>query len=884
MRKVLKTEQEILSRIPSPFGSLPVHLVYKSPLYHKSQVYRAQCEIYIKQFSKVERLDKSINLLQVHLDRKSYQAVVSSEADVSVAHTGYVRDSVSDVHQNLEDVGGEVKDDVIFHKSHNHMIKSDDFTMKGYLERPVQIAALSISLDSDVDLAFNIWDLFLADPVVRAKLRNFAFLRTDLKVRLAISGTPFHYGRLLVAYEPFPTMNPYLSSFGPTFRQERLRYLSQAPGAKTMDVRENTPLEMSIPYVSPLPVGRLYNDSTLVMASGDNYDDFTGLGTLYVSTLNQIKGVTATATNVFLYIYVYAENIMLHGATGSVGQIVSESDERERGPMHKIASGALKISQVLEQIPMINPIAKASSIGLSALKNISALFGWSYPTLVSKPERYRPEPFQNGAQIIGVDTGKRITLDPKQELHVDPRICAVEEDELTIASITGREGYLDTFTWSPGDLSLTDIIWQSAVTPRANKSFTGATEYIVPTPLSFASMPFKYWRGKIKFRFEIVASNFHRGKIMFVYEPNIRQFGLISTALNVNKQYAKVIDIQETQSVEFEIDWNFPRPFCKNLPLSAIGSTVGTQYADTASFAECANGIIFVTPFTEIQSPDGSGISINVFVSGAEVIFNRFTDEFMPVEGNPVSESDDSDITRDFSTMGINSNLSDIDDISAHYFGEAPLSFRALLKRFTVSTELIALSSVPGSYNSTWLIGPVYPTAPVSTSFAVTVPNTAGETGKALYFYLKHAFLAMRGGMRRRVFFQRGNHSVDDTNVYASLQPDSTSTSAYALGSVVSAGFANMDGTVAYVTKTNGGVEFELPCYTNNLFLWAVNDDPWDASLSVMDPNGSRGYNVFCNYSGTTDNCKVIEHFATGEDFTFMRWLGSYPITIGTPI
>jgi hypothetical protein len=499
------------------------------------------------------------------------------------------------------------------------------------------------------------------------------------------------------------------------------------------------------------------------------------------------------------------------------------------------------------------------------------------------PERMRPDPFQNGAQTIGVDTGKRITLDPKQELHVDPRICAVEEDELTISSIAAREGLLDTFTWAPGDISLTDIIWKVAVTPRANVRF-GTTEYIVPTPLSFASMPFKYWRGKIKYRFEIVASNFHRGKIMFVYEPNIRQFGLISAALNVNKQYCKVIDIQETQSVEFEVDWNFPRPYCKNLPLTAISSTVGTQYVDTASFYECTNGILFVTPFTEIQSPDGSAIEINVFVSGADVVFNRLTDEFIPDMVNPISESNESDICRDFSTKGINENLSSIDDISSHYFGETPLSFRALLKRFNTSTEKIYGPTTNAAYTAAEIVGPVYPTEPVASSTYVTVPNAAGETGKALYFYLKHAFLAMRGGMRRRVFVQRGDGQTDDTYVFVSLAQDSATTDPYTIQGIELAGYANMDGTVSYASKTNAGIEFEVPCYTNNLFLWAVNDDPWDSTLSVMDPNGTRNYRVIYNTCGSADNYRVVEHFATGEDFTFIRWLGAYPIKIGTPI
>jgi hypothetical protein len=779
----------------------------------------------------------------------------------------------------MEDASGEQKDYVAFHTSDNHPITGDDLQMKGFLERPVQIAALSISLDSDVDLAFNIWNLFLEDPVVRSKLRNYAFLRTDMKVRIAVSGTPFHYGRLLVSYQPFPTMNPYLSSFGPTFRQERLRYLSQAPGAKTMDVRENTPIEMHIPYVSPLPVGRLYNDSNLVMAASDPFDDFTGLGTLYISTLNQIKAVATTATNVFIYIYAMADSPVIHGSTGSVTQITAESDERINGPVYSMASGALKISKVLEQVPIISTFAKASSIGLSALKSMASLFGWSYPTLVGTPVRMRPDPFQNGAQTTGIDTGKRITLDPLQELHVDPRICAVDEDELVIASIASREGLFDQFEWAPSDTSLSDVIWQSVVTPRANKSFTNVNEYIVPTPLSFAATPFRYWRGKIKYRFEIVASNFHRGKLMFAYEPNVRQFSLITAALNVNKQYVKVIDIQETQSVEFEVDWNFPRSYCKNIPNSTIGNTVGSQYTDSAEFAECANGIIFVTPFTQIQSPDGSAIQINVFVSGAQMVFNRLTDEYLPSGVNPIAESDH-DSVREFSTMGMNKNLSEVDDISSHFFGETPVSFRALLKRFT--TSVFKETENGAGYNENWsLRGPVYPITQVESTYNFTARN--------LYFYLRRAFLGMRGGMRRRIWF-RSEQSNFDCAAMISLLHVSDSYSDYTLSSVTGSAesrtctYANEDGTVIFVRITNAGIEFELPCYTNNLFLWSINSDPWNSTLSVMDPAGTKEYIVNIVPQGIHEFFDVTEHFAAAEDFTLFRWISANPQIIGTPI
>jgi len=826
----------------------------------------------------------SIKVLKRHIGRLKHGIHLETESDeVSLQRGGVISSEVIEHHENVEDVSGELVDHVQITQDISHPMTDNALSMSGFMERPVQVAAATIALNSDIDFTYNIWNLFLANPTIRAKLRNFAFLRCNLNVKITVSGTPFHYGKLLVSYQPFPSVNQNLTIFA-TRRAARLRYLSQAYGARTIDVRENKPFELEVPYVSPLPIGRLYNDATVALSAASNFDDFSGLGTLYISTLNQVKAVNATATNIFMYVYVYASDVYLAGTTGTVNTITTESDEREIGPVEKLSSSLLPISQALEKVPSIGIFAKASSMALGALSKVSALFGWSYPTLIGSPVRMRPDPWQNGAHTIGVDTGKRITLDPKQELSVDPRIVGVDEDELAISSICKNESLLDTFTWLPGSVPLNSIVWSAAVTPRASvvDLIPATPQYIatVPTALGFAATPFEYWRGKIIYRFEIVASNFHRGKLMFFYEPNIRQNSLINAALNMNKQHVRIVDIQETQVVEFCVDWNFPRPWCRNVDDPGVTTTIGSQFQNTPGKFETCNGVICVTPFTALQSPDGSSIQVNVYVHSPDMAFNRMTSVNMPVSFVPYTQSDEKWISnKDSTCMDIAPPIMSTVGLSENYFGEKPVSFRSLLKRFqqgNIFKVAASASCTLRAYNCS-----AFP-PPTITSTVNNAGTIGNLSGSRLYSYIRNAYLGQRGGVRYRVRYTRATAAQGDFRVVVRLQPDSFTQAPvnHTSGGTDAQALIDMDGCVMYLTTVNGGIEFEVPFYSNNSFLWACNPDPYFATgLSVLNTKGLR--NFLCYLEGF-ESAEVTANtsFAMGEDFTFFRWLGAGPVRL----
>jgi len=148
-----------------------------------------------------------------------------------------------------------------------------------------------------------------------------------------------------------------------------------------------------------------------------------------------VESVSTTPSQVYVQVYAWMTDVEVAGTTGTwlqvtteSGEIYTESDERETGPIEKFASSAKKVSMALTMVPEIGVLATASSIFFSGLESISALFGWSRPVHMDEPIYSKSLPFMNGAMTIGSETTQKICLDPKQELTVDPRVVGVDSD------------------------------------------------------------------------------------------------------------------------------------------------------------------------------------------------------------------------------------------------------------------------------------------------------------------------------------------------------------------------------------------------------------------------------------------------------------------------
>lgn len=834
----------------------------------------------LKLLSRQRSLQITLTVTERHLLRRQERLFTESEVEVKSTPPSNV-----DTLQNVTSIHGD--DEKTVNEDVNQVVPIGQATalpLDAFFRRPVFIHSGGIPLSTDIELALPIWNNYTLIPAVRAKLRNYAYFRGTMCVRVQFSGMPFHYGRLLVSYQPYPERNMTLQAheaafaIDPTWRPLYVNYLSQSREATTIDIKSNRSVVIRCPFISTKPMHRLFNADATAISDVTPFDDLENAGSLYIVTINQIKATTATPSTPFGYIYAWIEDVELGTSTGTQIEITTESDERKVGPVEKFATKSSQFVEHFVNIPYIGKFAQASRIVLSGVAGLSSLFGWSKPSIIAKPMFVKNNGFQNGAHGIGYDTNMRLTLDPEQELDVDPRFVGIEEDEMSIAHLASIETYLTTFTWAEDSPIMTSPIWLCEITPNLSTTVTIDTvKYAQPTACSYASRPFFFWRGDMRFRVEIVCSSFHRGKLLIYYEPNIAQNVIINTDLNMNKQFIMVVDIQETQDFEFCINWNHYRAWAE-----ITGGSEETYHGTTIGVSNRyskVNGYIGIVPMTELQSPDDSNVEVNVFVSCDRLQVNQFgTTLINPDRSVVVAESETLYYTESESTIAgdevkcfeLNESNSDDTQIARDHFGERPLSLRTCLKRY-VSTYTNVAST--GAANVVTYVK----FANLHIIPDLHVYGTTTSSYPSLFDYMRPAFLGIRGGIKKRIhIITDGEFDVNcpvkvslDSRV-GTLPSETLTENTSGLPKAVPIG------TVTYMPFSNAGIEFELPFYSNNMMAFSFASDLiGTTNTEEINTSWSKTYSVEFFIKGTYTKLYLLEESAAAEDFQMFRFSGA---------
>jgi hypothetical protein len=853
-----------------PYGTLSLDVARRSPFYFANKAYARDVDKYSVLVREIRRLRSELMVIRRNIERSRLNTTIFTESDVSMnAESPQILPT-----QNLVDMGGDAED-VATSGSNSFWNPAEDtyLDMDEFVERPVKLLSQAIPAEDEFGLTLRPWNLFLADPAVRSKLKNYAFARFDLVLRISISATPFHYGKVICSYFPYDGANAVLNVMDTYPYPVFLKYSVQQQGAITIDAKSNKPLEMVIPYLSVTPMGRLWNNSASVLTSVDDFEDFD-LGRVEITVLNKLQTTQLDGSLPYIHIYAYAKNFHVAGSTGTLTDITTESDERKVGPVERMASSTLPMVKAMTSVPSIAPLAVASHMAVSGFRDMAAFFGWSYPVQAGYAQRVKMEPFANGANTIGMDTGKRITCDPLQELTIDPSFANVSHDELAIADICKREGLLSQVRWSSVDQALDGVIFQCAVSPRVGETFGDG--WIMPTPLAFAATPFRYWRGSMTFRIEIVCNAFQRGKLLIGFEPNVPQYSLMAGGLSLNKQQVRILDIQECQNMEFVVEWNSNKAYSRNVNDNQISLTIGPGGTQMTRYS---TGVFYIVPFTELQTQTGFDVGVNVYVRSDSMTFNRFSPRYLPDDppmdyapARPALEDEKLDITSESYTVASDPVMTEklteetlgIENINLQHFGETHVSFRSLLKRFWQNVSYIMVA--PSSETSLCTFN-IFPT---------NLNGFPAQFDRNLYKFLRYAFVGQRGGFRKRLLYK--NSGTGDKFLTVSLTDESTSYGAvgFAASTNPTPPFSQ-HGSVAFCPQTNSGIEFEVPFYSSNLFAWSFRADPFDpAGVSNYDNEATRQY---VTYVTTTAASPVTfsELQATGEDFTFVRWAGAWP-------
>jgi hypothetical protein len=831
------------------------------------------------------KISKKIKYL---LTKKSDLEATLARMDAIIARTHRIitegsKEGTIDVsmeqHQNVLDVVGEDTKEFNAGITIKGLTVSHELLLDDFFSRPVIIDSFEVKVGDDIDVAINPWNKYMLEPSVRAKLRNYAYFKGDPRLMVEVSGTPYHYGKGIVSYQAHEQSNRNIDSydtnigFDPTLRNLYLTYLSQAPGTCIIDYNGNRPVKMDIPFIHPQPFMRLYNNTNAVVSGASALDDFETAGTLFIKSINPVSAATASPTAIYFQVYMWFENVVIGPPTATQIEILTEGrDERVTGPLERLSTSMAAVANALTTVPSIGPLAMASSYVFKGIAGISSWFGWSRPQVMDDPKFVKNRPYCSTSQTIGSDTVEKISFDPKQEVSIDPRVCGSDKDEMSIAYVAAVESYLTTFTWDETDTPFVDVLWKTHVTPQLNNYIeVGLNTFVQPTACSFAVLPFRYWRGKMKIRLEFAKSKFHRGKVGVMFEPNCTQGFLIGAGITLNKDYIKIIDMEETGDVEFCVEYAQPR-----LWLDRVTSQLANEYhGPNFSYDKfgSSNGLIFIFPFTQLQSPDGSAIFVNVYVSMVELQVQQLESTELPTWRQVLTEGDSGVAPEtDLTCLEMNTKSLNNDQASILCFGEQPMSFRACLKRYQNRRNSVTALDA-SAYNSLTTLLELYPNpSPGFGGAAVTsVP--------IMWDYLRYAYLGMKGGMRKRIRqVVIGQPTNSQYPVFVDLGASVDVTASDGLSAKVTSGIGNIGvrGSATFIPSTNGGIEVEFPFYNPNLFLLSFSDT-LDGVLTNGQMNLFFPRNVTVRTMANTVSTNTIfqEDMAVAEDFTMMRFNGA---------
>lgn len=783
--------------------------------------------------------------------------------------------------------------------SAHRTVDTDDADLNNFFSRPIKIASINWTVGSTFGTTLNPWQLYFENLRVINRISNFNVLRSKLCVRIMINGNGFHYGRALASYRPLHTYDGMVPWRYGLVNQDIIA-ASQRMHV-WIDPTKSQGGTLCLPFV-------YYKNAMNVPEQ-----DWREMGELDIASITDLRHANGGTDSVTLSVFAWAEDVSLSIPTVSepgalapqsfLEEHANETDLASKGPISGPAAAVAKVAGSLAKIPMISKMALATEMAATATGSVARLFGMSRPVDSGPIQSYKPTYVGNMANSNVLDTSTKLTFDVKQELTIDPVATGLgPSDEMAINSIASRESYLTQFAWSTSDVP-ERLLWNCYVTPSLFDTVTPAAnqEYHY-TPVGYVSRPFENWRGTLKYRFQVVASSFHKGRIKVVYDP------YFNSTTEYNTQSTHIIDLANERDFTVEIGWGQEYSYLDHADNGSQGPPFDTSLLSGARHGE-VNGVIAVYVVNDLTTPSSelSDVSILVSVSAGDdfEVCNPNSDsistvEFWPPPSPPrdaggrwepqadLSSGDEDLTTQETKPMatpidhlhGVDVTCSD--DAQKIYFGDPVTSLRQIMKRYgsTRSYVNIAVAGEEGfritmrlpnfpfyrGYDPNGIDLVTTPVDPTEYNFMRTTP----------LHYFTPLFLCRRGGIRVKYMYTSPTSGSKMMAVTRVAEPGTSSFSSGVVRTINAesaskASAAAFNNTVtdcwsgAHVTHVdqNPVLEVELPFQSNLRFAPA-------RKKSVMEVGSPFSHNHTVRYpcgdvAGAT---QLLQFVSVGEDFS----------------
>lgn len=764
-----------------------------------------------------------------------------------------------------------------------YLIADQSTELGQFLSRPVKIDTKTWSTTDTIDDNDTIYPFkaYFNNVNIKYKLHNWAFLRCNLHVRFVFNASPFYYGTYMYAWQPLAgtAYSPYIANSTDEESHVPLSQLSKV----LITPQTSQSADLDIPFIYP---------TDFVSATDEDY--LQQMGTLHGRPLALLQSANGETGSLTISIYAWATDVILYGATHALA--MQDGDEYDMdGPVSKPATAIANIANNLSMMPVIGPFATATSIGASAVAKIAKLFGYTNVPVVDDQHAVQPRAFPF---LSTVDTGfplDKLSLDCKNELSIDGNVCGTETcDELVISHLVRKESFLTSFTWTNSE-SEDDLLWTSQVTPQLYAADGDTLFSLNMTPMCWLGTMFKFWRGDIIFRFKMNCSAFHKGRLRFTFDPLGNASASADTQMTC---FTKIVDIEPTTDVEIRVPyqqyraWLATYRYAKQMTQSNIpyGSGVGNNHVTGFT-----NGTISCRVQTALTSPlAAASVDVLVFVRGAENLEFAMPDAELYKDVSIGAALQDGNLSDDSETTietEIGHGPRPADQLYLTYMGEQVASLRTVLHRMCTITTIKA--TVAATYQT--LLTTQFFRTPAKLGFHTSgFTNVTGLVDDQSTFkfnwcqphwlgIISAPFLANRGSVNWSVVTNGGStvghplkvtrHMGLTTAVITNLSSDGTNTLSGNAKFNYSNFLADGNGAGLTHTRTNTGLNFQVPFYSANKFA----PNSFGASLTSSGNNNITEDGFSITLEGGNGGAIGTVNFeflaGAGPDYTLVHFL-----------
>jgi hypothetical protein len=844
-----------------------------------------------RKYAQTRKLKRKVALLNSIIDKYQSEALPSQSATMNVSMADDT--AKAEITTFADESAGWNTTVPTAPDSTFNLANNSDSDLGNFLCRPINVATYQWDVDSPLFETLNPWTAYLTNPFIRDKIANFELLRMNLHMKVLISGTPFHYGRALVSYNP-------LSGFDQVTIE---RGLGGALDADLVGASQKPHifLNPTLNAGGVLEIPYFYKENYIPLTQGGITD---GLGEVVFRSFGNLRH-TDVGNPVTINVYLWATDVTLTMPTSrdlpalpSQSGVMNSGDEYGQGIISKPASAIAKAAGMLKSIPLIRPYARATEIVATGVGDVARLFGYSRPAVITDPNIMKPVPLGNVANVDAADTVYKLTLDSKNEVTVDPRVTGLEgRDEMSVVDYVKRESYLATFNWT-SDAGPGDMLWNCRVAPdlfrRVSYTTPSLREELHMTPACHMAQMFKYWQGSIKFRFQIVKSAYHKGRMLVRYDPRA-----LGATVDYNTNYSRVIDIADAEDFEITIGWGQHKPWLECEPIdSSINFSPGNRLSEL--FMRAANGVIELDVINELVSPNASSdISVNVYVSMCDdarfaqpdgekikdlTYFRHPQEETLQSQSGIVEQTGVDEPLAATQLETIASEAVPEDQTMNVFFGENVTSIRELVKRYVLTRYWYNSFAFGNGTNVTRLRNKTFPYQRGYDPEGLDTEQFGAYNNSNMnpISYFQACYAGYRGSIRHKYLYHTAGNMLMPVVEREDYSPDTAGiwstqaiTAANSDSGEITKAFTNTSwqGAAGTGTTINNGIEVEFPFYNKGRIGYSRLIRAQDLDCPSTSSWFATGLD-FAFRQGTEEKIAFQQWTAAGEDFSLYFFTG----------